>query len=378
MPRVVVLNGPNLDLLGSRRPEVYGSTSLDVLESHIRTWAADLDLDAETFQSNDEGELVDLVHRAGDADGLVINPGALTHYSYALHDAIEAIGTPAVEVHISDVSAREPWRRRSVVSPACVASIFGRGTEGYRWALRRLAAEHRVPSRGLAYGPLPAHRADLREGPPEAPLVLFVPGGFWKPQWDRDTIDPLAADLAARGYTTLTVGYRRVGFGGEWPGAARDVSYALAWASRRLGTDPARVALVGHSAGAHLALLAGRGAARLGRPPALVVSLAGVTDLVEARRLGLGDGATDRFLAGADPETASPAHLLPVGTPTVVVHAAGDGTVPPGMSSRFTDRARQAGDTVEHLEPVGDHFSVIDPAGEAWQKTVELIAAHLA
>ena len=88
MRRVVVLNGPNLDLLGSRRPEVYGSVSLGELENDIRRWASELGLEAATFQSNDEGELVDLVHAAADADGLVVNPGALTHYSYALHDAI--------------------------------------------------------------------------------------------------------------------------------------------------------------------------------------------------------------------------------------------------------------------------------------------------
>lgn len=376
MRRVVVLNGPNLDLLGSRRPDVYGSTTLKELEGKVRRWADELGVEAATFQSNDEGELVDLVHAARDTAGLVVNPGALTHYSYALHDAIEAVGVPTVEVHISNIAAREPWRRRSVVAPACRASIFGRGVDGYRWALRRLAAEAVAPSTTVAYGPLPAHRGDLRRGGDN--LALFVPGGFWSPQWGRDTIDPIAADLAARGFTTLTVGYRLVGSGGEWPGGFLDVSAALGWATQRLGKDGSRTVLVGHSAGGHLALLAARRAARRGVPPALVVSLAGVTDLADARARGLGDGAVDRFLAGADAEGASPRHLLPVGVPTLVVHARDDQTVPPEMSRRFAEAARGAGDTVEHLEPDGDHFAVIEPRHEAWQRTAELIVAHLA
>ena len=147
--RVLVINGPNLNLLGVRRPEVYGTTTLAELEERCRAWGAGLGIEVDTFQSNHEGEIIDRLHDAlGSADGVVLNPGALTHYSYALHDAIEAVALPVVEVHLSDISQREEWRARSVVSPACAASISGRGVEGYREALELLAAHGKALPEG--------------------------------------------------------------------------------------------------------------------------------------------------------------------------------------------------------------------------------------
>ena len=147
--RVLVINGPNLNLLGVRRPEVYGTTTLAELEERCRAWGAGLGLEVDTFQSNHEGEIIDRLHDAlGSADGVVLNPGALTHYSYALHDAIEAVALPVVEVHLSDISQREEWRARSVVSPACAASIRGHGVEGYREALELLAARGKALPEG--------------------------------------------------------------------------------------------------------------------------------------------------------------------------------------------------------------------------------------
>lgn len=138
--RVLVLNGPNLNLLGSRRPEVYGESTLAELDEQCRQWGAALGLEVTTLQSNHEGALIDALHDAiGRFDGVVINPGALTHYSYALHDAIEAVPMPVVEVHLSDISTREEWRRASVISAACVATVTGRGPAGYRQALEMLA-----------------------------------------------------------------------------------------------------------------------------------------------------------------------------------------------------------------------------------------------
>jgi 3-dehydroquinate dehydratase-2 len=132
----LILNGPNLNMLGVRRPEIYGTASLSELEHLCRSWAAELGVTVETVQSNHEGVLIDTLHSTIDRyDGVVLNPGALTHYSYALHDAIEAIPVPVVEVHISDISTREEWRRVSVVSGACVATIAGEGIDGYRQAL---------------------------------------------------------------------------------------------------------------------------------------------------------------------------------------------------------------------------------------------------
>lgn len=138
-PTVLVINGPNLNLLGVRRPDIYGSTTLAELEDLCRVWGADLGMQVSTFQSNAEGAIIDRLHQARqDADGVIINPAAYTHYSYAIYDALEAIGLPVVEVHISDITKREPWRRQSVVAPACLTTISGRGIDGYRDALHHL------------------------------------------------------------------------------------------------------------------------------------------------------------------------------------------------------------------------------------------------
>ena len=139
--RVLVVNGPNLNLLGTRRPDVYGHITLGELEELCRQWGAELGCPVTVFQSNHEGAIIDRLHEAvGRFDGIVINPGALTHYSYAIHDAIEAVALPTVEVHISDVSARESWRAKSVVSPVCRATISGKGVDGYRRAIELLVS----------------------------------------------------------------------------------------------------------------------------------------------------------------------------------------------------------------------------------------------
>ena len=138
MRSVLVINGPNLNLLGTREPEIYGTTTLAELEEMCVEWGRILDLEVAPFQSNHEGAIIDAIQQTS-ADGIVLNAGALTHYSYALFDALVAVGLPTVEVHISNIHAREEWRRHSVVQPACVAQISGEGLEGYRRALRILA-----------------------------------------------------------------------------------------------------------------------------------------------------------------------------------------------------------------------------------------------
>lgn len=141
--RIDVLNGVNLDLLGRRNPDVYGSDSLQDLETKVYAWARALDIQARCRQTNHEGEYVEWLHQALDAaDGLVLNPGAWTHYSWAIHDAAEATAAPIVEVHLSDIDAREKWRRSSVLEGLTVARIVGKGVEGYREALEVLS---RVP-----------------------------------------------------------------------------------------------------------------------------------------------------------------------------------------------------------------------------------------
>ncbi|HYM58965.1 MAG TPA: type II 3-dehydroquinate dehydratase [Solirubrobacteraceae bacterium] len=137
--RVAVMHGVNLNALDRRPADVYGGLSLQRLEMRIGGYARELALEARFFQTNHEGEYVEELHKASDyADGLLLNPGAWTHYAWSLRDAVEVAGLPAVEVHLSDVSAREDWRRVSVLADVVLASVAGRGVEGYRDALERL------------------------------------------------------------------------------------------------------------------------------------------------------------------------------------------------------------------------------------------------
>jgi 3-dehydroquinate dehydratase-2 len=141
--RVEVMHGVNLDQLGRRDPEHYGTLTLEQLELKISDEARDLGLEVRFFRTNHEGEFVEHLHRlaGGLADGIVLNPGAWTHYSYAIRDALELTGLPAVEVHLSDVDHREEWRRHSVIAELCVARVAGRGLAGYRDALETLRAQ---------------------------------------------------------------------------------------------------------------------------------------------------------------------------------------------------------------------------------------------
>jgi 3-dehydroquinate dehydratase-2 len=134
--RVAVLHGVNLDALDRRPAEHYGGLTFTLLERRIDGYARELGLDARFFQSNHEGEYVEEIHKAADyADGLLLNPGAWTHYAWSLRDAVEVSGLPAVEVHLSDVDNREPFRRVSVLTDVCAAKVSGKGVEGYRDAL---------------------------------------------------------------------------------------------------------------------------------------------------------------------------------------------------------------------------------------------------
>jgi 3-dehydroquinate dehydratase-2 len=140
--RIEVMHGVNLNMLGRRDPAQYGTLTLMQLEQHISEYASDLDLEVRYVQTNAESEFVEHLQGLADlADGIVLNPGAWTHYSWAIRDALEIAALPAVEVHLSDVKAREQWRRISVVEELCVASICGKGADGYREALGVLRTE---------------------------------------------------------------------------------------------------------------------------------------------------------------------------------------------------------------------------------------------
>lgn len=139
--RVLVISGPNLNLLGTREPEVYGTATLTDIHNELAGLADHLGIDLATAQSNHEGELIEMLHAAQkEADAVVLNPGAFTHYSYALHDAVASISIPVIEVHLSNIHAREGFRSKSVVAPACVGQISGFGATSYLLALRAVAA----------------------------------------------------------------------------------------------------------------------------------------------------------------------------------------------------------------------------------------------
>jgi 3-dehydroquinate dehydratase-2 len=140
--RIEIMHGVNLDQLGRRDPAHYGALTITELERNVSDAAAELGLETRFFQTNHEGEFVEHLHRLeGMADGIILNPGAWTHYSYAIRDALELTGLPAVEVHLSDVDSREPWRRESVIRELCVGRVAGKGVDGYREALELIQTE---------------------------------------------------------------------------------------------------------------------------------------------------------------------------------------------------------------------------------------------
>ncbi len=389
--RVLVINGPNLNLLGTRQPEFYGTTTLADLESACRNWGSELALTVDTFQSNHEGAIIDRLHRAReDVDAVVINPGAFTHYSYAIFDALEAVELPAVEVHISDITHREVWRRQSVIGPACVATIYGRGTDGYHDALRHLVFRAEAPPVTVPYGSHPDQVGDLRlpDGPGPHPVIVLIHGGFWRSPWQRDLMDGPAVDLSGRGVATWNLEYRRGP--GCWQDCLADIAAGVDHLSRLTADhqlDLNRVALAGHSAGGHLALwAAGRDRLPHGSPwadpmitPRWAVALAGVVDLEAAFGEHLGDDAVEEFFGGVpDYRTVSPNHMLPLGVPQLIVHGTADDRVPVEHSRGYVARARTAGDTVDLLELEGsDHSVLVDGRSNEWDETATLVVERL-
>jgi 3-dehydroquinate dehydratase-2 len=138
--QVVILNGVNLDAIGRRDPRIYGGVTINELETKIYEWAHALDISARCRQTNSEGEYIGWIHDAyDDVDGVIVNPGAWSHYSFAIHDALEPLEVPIVEVHLSNIEAREEWRRFSVVAGLAARRVLGKGPDGYREALEFLA-----------------------------------------------------------------------------------------------------------------------------------------------------------------------------------------------------------------------------------------------
>ena len=371
--RMLLLNGPNLNLLGSRDPEIYGTTTLPELEQMCRAWAEDMGHQLEAFQSNHEGALVDAIQDArGVFDGIVLNGGALTHYSYAITDALVAVDIPTVEIHISNIRAREEWRRRSVTEPATSYQIFGRGIAGYEAAIRRLHHDHVSPATVHGHDH-PDRVGDLRipDGQGPHPVVVLVHGGFWREIYTRDTLDGLAVDLTTRGYATWNIEYRRIPPLGAWRTTIGDVVDAIDEVSvlaESFAMDASTVTVVGHSAGAHLAAMA---AGRVANPPQRIVLLGGVLDLSV---LPTEHDALPSFLGdelGTHRDQVDPILQVPLAVPTTVVHGDRDESVAPVQSANFAAAASAAGDDVIHMAlPESDHWDVIDARSDAWHQIV--------
>lgn len=355
----LVVNGPNLDLLGTREPEVYGSTTLDDLESLIGEWASEMGVEADTAQSNSEERIIELIHTF-DGDGIVLNPGALTHTSRAIADAIRGVGTPVVEVHISNIREREAWRANSVVAEACARSIYGRGVGGYRHAMRHLLNRAAMPAETIAYGPHRENVGDLRLG--DDHLVVLAHGGLWRQEHERDTTESLAVDLTRRGHTTWNIEYRRVGVGGGWPSSGQDVLMALDFIPQ-LGIDPQRVTVIGHSVGSQLLMWA---APRSSAAVDIHVALGPLLDLRAA--VDAGDVGAEECLAMID--QGAPPVGDPGGVPTVLVHGDDDQIVP---VERSIDYAERRG--LEHHRTGCDHFSLLDPTKPEWVWVVDRIGS---
>ncbi|GAA5107549.1 alpha/beta hydrolase [Alloalcanivorax gelatiniphagus] len=230
----------------------------------------------------------------------------------------------------------------------------------------------------VAYGDDPAQLAELhRPQGPSRGVVVVIHGGFWKAAYDLTLGQPLARSLAARGWTAWNIEYRRVGNGGGTPETFDDVAAAIDALAGVEGLDLSTVVTLGHSAGGHLAVWA---AGRTGGlvPVTHAISQAGVLDLVESDRAGLGDGAATALLGhAAGPADAAwdPQQQLPLDVPVWCVHGVDDAVVPLAQSEGYVAAARAAGAQAEVVRVEGDHFVVIDPATPAWQAQLDILDA---
>jgi acetyl esterase/lipase len=314
--------------------------------------------------------------------GVIIAPGPAGFDASGLAAAVSTASVPVVAVEAGNLrkAGLEPESTRIVSAGACV--LYGRGPETARHALLFLTRRHGQAVDTLAYGRDPSEEGDLwcPKGAGPHPVAVLFHGGFWYHAWERDLMDGLARDLACRGIAAWNVEYRRVGAGGGWPATGEDAARAtdhLMALAPVYGFDLGRVAVVGHSAGAQLALwVAARG--RRGEVhPRLVVGLAAIADLEAAITERIGGGSVTRLLsahldAGDDGALeialveASPRARLPIGVPQILAHPADDLVVPQSQTTLYADAARAAGDDVVVLDIEGGHFDLIDPHSQAW------------
>lgn len=361
------------------------------IERWCREWADEFGVELVCVFADDEAELAAAIRTAADgSSGLVLNPG---EHVVAAQRAIAEAACPVVWL---DLAEAERPRPAYLDDPAAVA-IRGRGVFGYRWAIQWLRQRASYPFTAIAYGSERDQFADLRvpDGDGPFPVAVLLHGGFWRERWERDTIEPLAIDLARHGFATWNLEYRRgVAYGGGWPTTCEDVAAGidkLAELATEHRLDLERVVFVGHSAGGHLALWAVKRDGVAGRPvvePMLVVSLAGIADMAEAAHRGMGDtgNGTADFMGGppeSDPDAytaASPIRSLPLGVPQLVVQGRFD-NLPDlvDLSRVYARAALEAGDVVEFVElDDADHFHLITPTSHAWPPVLERIQRAVA
>jgi acetyl esterase/lipase len=373
--RILALRGPGVD-------------------ERCRTWAAALGVEVEPRPGNPVDALGP--GAGAEAEAVVMAPGPAAFGDATLAAAVADAGVPVVAVDPGNLRRAGVDPAASPLGSACARVIYGRGDDTARYALAHLA--HRVTGTWstIAYGDGPDQVGDLwrpdtsaSPGPAPAaspaPAAVLIHGGFWYHAWERDLMDGLAGDLAARGVAAWNLEYRRVGAGGGWPATGDDVAAGLddlVPLAAAHGLDLERVAVVGHSAGAQLALWAAAGREAAVRPR-LVVGLAAMCDLARARRRLVGGRSVDHLVGTApDPKAAvrdaSPIEHLPLGVAQLLVHAIDDRQVPVDQSRRYVAAARAAGDPAELLElRSGGHFDLIDPATPAWAEVAARIVGEL-
>jgi acetyl esterase/lipase len=372
-PRIVAVPGPGLD------------------GAQLARWGAEFGVEVDVRADR---PAVVLRNGTAGAAGVIVAPGAAGLGDPDLAEAISTAGVPVVAVEPGNLRKTGPEPESTGLLSAGARVLYGRGPDTGRHALLFLARRLGQSPDTLAYGSHPSQVGDLWMPTRPAgnkgrhPVVVLFHGGFWYHAWERDLMDGLAADLAARGVAAWNVEYRRVGAGGGWPVTGEDAGRAtdhLAALAPVYGLDLGRVAVLGHSAGAQLALwVAARG--RRGRVhPALAVGLATIGDLEAALAEGVGGRSVARLLDGAgtgDSEVAlcdaSPLARLPIGVPQVLAHAADDDVVPRSQTVGYAEAAVAAGDDVTVVElGAGGHFDLIDPRSAAWSAVWPVLQSRL-
>ncbi len=372
-PRIVAVPGPGLDAAECAR------------------WGAEFGVEVDVRADRPAVVLRD--GTAG-AAGVIVAPGAAGLGDPALAEAISTVGVPVVAVEPGNLRKTGPEPEATGLLSAGARVLYGRGPDTGRHAVLFLARRLGQAPDTLAYGADPSQVGDLwaparpAGGAGLHPVAVLFHGGFWYHAWERDLMDGLAADLAARGIAAWNVEYRRVGAGGGWPVTGEDAARAtdhLAALAPVYGLDLQHVALLGHSAGAQLALWVAARGRRGTVHPAVAVGLATIGDLEAAMAEGVGGRSVARLLDGAgggDPEVAlcdaSPLARLPIGVPQVLAHAADDDVVPPSQTARYAEAAVAAGDDVTVVDvPTGGHFDLIDPRTPAWAAVAPVLQKRL-